>query len=231
SAITRITVAEFSRTTMMVLFERYPEMLQYFQERLQLYQDANAAANSWVFEPNAFTSPETINALSQPEARAGLHALVDDGVVEGTDVLVIDLDKCVHCNECEEACARRHGQSRMNRQGMVVGNISITTSCRQCQDPVCLLCSRAGIARLPGGEVYITESCIGCGICSERCPYNNISIVSLDEQEKIAQSSWQKFSSFFTYNASKERTSGSKRKALPIFAQTPLQPGPLETAK
>ena len=56
------------------------------------------------------------------------------GVVEGTEVLVIDLDLCIHCNECEEACARRHGHSRMNRKGMVVGNISIATACRQCQD-------------------------------------------------------------------------------------------------
>jgi CRP-like cAMP-binding protein/Fe-S-cluster-containing hydrogenase component 2 len=230
TAITRVTVAEFSRTTMMVLFKRYPEMRQRFQERLQLYQDANAAANSWVFEPGSFrqAQQETINTLSQPEARAGLHALVDDGVVEGTDVLVIDLDKCVHCNECEEACTRRHGNSRMNRQGMIVGNISITTSCRQCQDPVCLLCSRAGIARLPSGEVYITESCIGCGICAERCPYNNISIVTLDEQEKLAQSSWQKFSSFFHYDTGKERPPRppDKRKALPL-----LQPGPLEAGK
>ena len=131
--------------------------------------------------------------------------LVDDGVVEGTDVLVIDLDKCIHCNECEEACERRHGHSRMNRQGMVVGNINITTSCRQCQDPVCMLCSRAGIARRPSGEVYITESCIGCGICAERCPYNNISIVTLDQQETTEQSSWQKFSSFFAHGMGKER--------------------------
>jgi Fe-S-cluster-containing hydrogenase component 2 len=237
TAITRVTVAEFSRTTMLVLFKRYPEMQQRFREQLELYQDANAAANSWVFEPSAFTSSGAMDTLSQPEARAGLHALVDDGVVEGTDVLVIDLDKCVHCNECEEACARRHGHSRMNRQGLVVGNISVTTSCRQCQDPVCLLCSRAGIARRPSGEVYITESCIGCGICAERCPYNNISIVTLEEE--MGQSSWRKFSSFFTSETGHDRGAHGKRKApsnrrkarsLRVI-QAPLQPGPLEEAK
>jgi len=231
SAITRVTVAEFSRRTMLVLFERYPTMQQYFQERLQLYKDTNAAANSWVFEPGAFTSPETTNTLSQPEARAGLHALVDDGVIEGTDILVIDLDKCVHCNECEEACARRHGHSRMNRQGMIISNISITTSCRQCQDPVCLLCSRAGIARHPSGEVYITESCIGCGICAERCPYNNISIVTLDQQEKTEQASWQKFVNFFTPGKGKEQTKQGKRKALPLYGQTAPLAGPLGNTK
>lgn len=90
-----------------------------------------------------------------------------------------------------------------------------------------MLCSRAGIARLPGGEVYITESCIGCGICAERCPYNNISIVTLDQQEAAEQSSWNKFSNLFTsrddtHSRAKERL----RRDLPM-AQTPLQPGPL----
>jgi Fe-S-cluster-containing hydrogenase component 2 len=147
---------------------------------------------------------------------------VGGGVVEGTEVLVIDLDKCVHCNECEEACARRHGHSRMNRKGMVIGNISIATACRQCQDPVCLLCSRAGIARLPGGEVYITESCIGCGICAERCPYDNISIMTLETEPEPPQTSWQRSSNFFKQGLGKE----SGRRSLPM-AQTSLVPAPL----
>ncbi|MBV9615758.1 MAG: 4Fe-4S dicluster domain-containing protein, partial [Ktedonobacteraceae bacterium] len=125
--------------------------------------------------------------------------------------------------ECEDACERRHGHSRMNRKGMVVGNISIATACRQCQDPVCMLCSRAGIARMPGGEVYITESCIGCGICAERCPYDNISIVSLDEENfddnNEIKSTWQQFSTFFAKGAGKERG----QKLLPMAAA----PGPL----
>ena len=155
-----------------------------------------------------------INPLSDAEARRGLHALVSDGVVEGTDVLVIDLDRCVHCGECEEACARRHGHSRMNRKGMVVGNMSIANACRQCQDPVCMLCSRGGIARMPGGEVYITESCIGCGICAERCPYDNIAIVALDEASKSneAASTWLRFNSLLKHGFGKE----FGRKTLPM---------------
>jgi len=170
-----------------------------------------------------------------PDSRAvdsvvqdGLHSLLSDGVVEGTEVLVIDLDKCIHCNECEEACARRHGHSRMNRKGMVIGNISIATACRQCQDPVCMLCSRAGIARHPNGEVYITESCIGCGICAERCPYGAISIVQI-EDEYIARNSWQRFSQFFTKGAGKERA----RRSLPVLSIEAAggnyaAPGPLD---
>ena len=45
-----------------------------------------------------------------------------------------------------------------------------------------MLCSRAGIARHPNVEVYITESCIGCGICAERCPYGAISIVNIEDE-------------------------------------------------
>lgn len=224
SAITRTTVAEIPHSVLMNFLKRYPEVNQRFRERFQLYREATAAAYSAVFEPYAFNKdPDEVNPISDVEARAGLDSLVGGGVVEGTEVLVIDLDKCIHCNECEEACERRHGHSRMNRTGMVVGNISIATACRQCQDPVCMLCSRAGIARMPSGEVYITDSCIGCGICAERCPYDNISIMTLDEEENGSdQSSWQRFSHFFTKGSGKERG----RRMLPM-ANTPAQPGPL----
>jgi Fe-S-cluster-containing hydrogenase component 2 len=109
----------------------------------------------------------------------------------------------------------------MNRKGMVVGNISIATACRQCQDPVCMVCSRAGIARHPNGEVYITESCIGCGICAERCPYDNISIITLeDEIEDVTP--LQRFSSFFMKGDKKQYG----RKMLPM-AKSQVAPGPL----
>ena len=68
-----------------------------------------------------------------------------------------------------------------------------------------MLCSRAGIARHPSGEVYITDSCIGCGICAERCPYDNISIVTVEEEDTPAPSGWRRFSSFFAKGGSKER--------------------------
>src|SRR5579883_2836578 len=222
TAITRVRVAEVPQHVMLELFKRYPALRQRFTARLRQYRDAARIAQTGIFDPLAHTGTQVVEEQTSAEARVGLRSLVGGGVIEGTEVLVIDLDKCVHCNECEEACARRHGHSRMNRKGMVVGNISIATACRQCQDPVCMLCSRAGIARMPTGEVYITESCIGCGICAERCPYDNISIMTLEE-ETAAPASWQRFSSFFTRGAGKER--GRK---LPMAA-SPVAPGPLAT--
>ncbi len=234
SAITRARVAEIAQPALMQLFTCYPQVMQRFNERMQQYGHEMAAAQTGLFgaiDVAAYTreqarSGKNANPLSEVEARASLHALVNDGVVEGTEVLVIDLDTCVHCGECEAACARRHGHSRMNRKGLVVGNISIATACRHCQDPVCLLCSRAGIARKPGGEVYITENCIGCGICAERCPYDNISIVTLAEERTkptAPDSLWQRFNTLLNYGYGKEYG----KKSLPMAA-LPSTPKPLE---
>ncbi|HZR43256.1 MAG TPA: FAD-dependent oxidoreductase, partial [Ktedonobacteraceae bacterium] len=235
TAITRTRVAEVPRTAMLALFQRYPEVKQRFTLRLKEYIASTANAYSAIFDgENA--EPLMQPVQSTPEVRAGLHTLVDEGIVEGTEVLVIDLDKCIHCNECEEACARRHGHSRMNRKGMIVGNISIATTCRQCQDPVCMLCSRAGIARMPNGEVYITESCIGCGICAQRCPYGAISIVNVEDETAGAQEPVKRFNSVFGKNTDKKR----ERKYLPMangkntlslsktVTSGPLSPAPLD---
>lgn len=220
TAITRVRVAEVPRQAMLDLFARYPASRQRFTARLHQYRDAARIAQTGLFDPLAHTATRTREEHARIAARTDLRSLVGEGVIEGSEVLVIDLDKCVHCNVCEEACARRHGHSRMNRKGMMVGHTTIATACRQCQDPVCMLCSRAGIARLPGGQVTITESCIGCGICAMRCPYHAISIVTLADEAEERQASWQRFRSFFSQGAGKERG----RKTLPV--QTDL-PGPL----
>lgn len=232
TTINRCRVAEVPRDAVLALFQRYPEVKQRFASRLREYLEAAASTHEQVTisrSLQAYASSVPSSIAADPAVQAGLHSLVSDGVVEGTEVLVIDLDKCIHCNECEYACERRHGHSRMNRKGMVVGNISITTTCRQCQDPVCMLCSRAGIARHPDGEVYITESCIGCGICAERCPYGAISIAQI-EDEPLARSTWQRFSALITKGAGKERV----RKSLPVVSSnvaggSNVAAGPLDT--
>ncbi len=231
TTINRCRVAEVPRHVLLALFQRYPEVDSRFSQRLREYIETAVAMQGYAIATGALKHFTSTRGPVDPHVQAGLHALVKDGVVEGTEVLVIDLDKCIHCNECEMACERRHGHSRMNRKGMVVGNISIATACRQCQDPICMLCSRAGIARHPNGEVYITESCIGCGICAERCPYGAISIVQVDDTEP-AHTSWQRFSSFFSGETSKERT----RKNLPVVSAQAAggsyaAPGPLATLR
>jgi NADPH-dependent 2,4-dienoyl-CoA reductase/sulfur reductase-like enzyme/Fe-S-cluster-containing hydrogenase component 2/CRP-like cAMP-binding protein len=220
SAINRTRVAEVPSQALLMLFHQYPEIEQRFKVRLHEYIASTASMQAELLPQNTVKLYEPIMPLPDDSLKVGLQTLVNHGVVEGTEVLIIDLDKCIHCNECEEACTRRHGRSRMNRNGRIIGNISIATACRQCQDPVCMLCSRAGIARHPNGEVYITDSCIGCGICAERCPYGAISIVDVDGELMLASA-----------RSEKKR----KRASLPMLQGNAVQrgdhrvaPGPLD---
>lgn len=226
-AINRAHVAEIPYQAVKLLFERYPEVEQRFKQRLQEYIESNLSTQTGVLPAVGGAAAKT--ARSAP--KANLHSLVSGGVIEGTEVLVIDLDACIHCAECEEACARRHGTSRMNRKGVVLGNLTVVTACRQCQDPVCMLCSRAGIARLPNGEVYITDSCIGCGICAERCPYDAISIVNVEDNIANEEASWLRFGEVFRNGIVTER----KKRKLPVINELAspsgkgrVAPGPLD---
>ena len=60
---------------------------------------------------------------------------------DGTDVLLIDENKCVRCDNCVKACETTHGgQTRLFREeGLLFGNLLVPTSCRHCENPLCLL--------------------------------------------------------------------------------------------
>jgi CRP-like cAMP-binding protein/Fe-S-cluster-containing hydrogenase component 2 len=114
-----------------------------------------------------------------------LEGLVDRGVMQGHEVLLIDTSICTDCNNCVDACGRRHGYSRIERTGLQLGNMLFPSACRHCEDPVCLLCSVNGIVREPDGEIRIVpDNCIGCGACAERCPYDNIQMHELAEYKE-----------------------------------------------
>jgi CRP-like cAMP-binding protein/Fe-S-cluster-containing hydrogenase component 2 len=103
--------------------------------------------------------------------------LMEAGLASGREILVIDQTRCTGCNNCIDACQRRHGYSRLQLRGIQVDTYMFPTACRHCNDPACLMCSVNGIVRLPSGEIKIVEdNCIGCGACAERCPYGNISM-------------------------------------------------------
>ncbi len=103
--------------------------------------------------------------------------LVDQGLGEATDVLLIDEKLCVGCDNCEKACADSHdGLSRLDREaGRTYAHLHVPTSCRHCEHPHCMAdCPPNAIHRGPTGEVYIDETCIGCGNCQRGCPYGVI---------------------------------------------------------
>ncbi len=103
--------------------------------------------------------------------------LIDQGIGEATDVLLIDENLCIGCDNCEKACADSHdGLSRLDREaGKSYANIRVATSCRHCEHPYCMTdCPPNAIQRGPDGEVFITDACIGCGNCERNCPYDVI---------------------------------------------------------
>jgi Fe-S-cluster-containing hydrogenase component 2/CRP-like cAMP-binding protein/thioredoxin reductase len=103
--------------------------------------------------------------------------LVDEGLGEATDVLLIDEKLCIGCDNCEKACADSHeGLSRLDREaGKTYAHLHVPTSCRHCEHPHCMAdCPPNAIKRGPDGEVFIDETCIGCGNCQRNCPYGVI---------------------------------------------------------
>ena len=138
-------------------------------------------------------TPSGGGSLTSQSTQSNLISfLIQQGVGEATDVLLIDESLCVRCNLCEDACANTHGgASRLDRDtGPIFANIRVPTSCRHCEHPHCMKdCPPDAIHRAPHGEVYIDDSCIGCGNCQQNCPYDVIQMAVIHEQPE--RSLWQ----------------------------------------
>lgn len=124
---------------------------------------------------------------------ATANFLVDNGVGEATDVLLIDENLCVGCDNCEKACADSHdGISRLDREaGRTFAHLHVPTSCRHCEHPHCMAdCPPTAIHRGQDGEVYIDETCIGCGNCQRNCPYG---VIRMEKEPPKKPSLWTWF--------------------------------------
>jgi CRP-like cAMP-binding protein/thioredoxin reductase/Fe-S-cluster-containing hydrogenase component 2 len=118
--------------------------------------------------------------------------LMAHGVGEATDVLLIDYARCIRCDNCESACANAHdGTARLDREaGATFGQIHLPTACRHCEHPHCMKdCPPDAIHRSVNGEVFISDSCIGCGNCQKNCPYGVIQMAPRREHKQ--RSVWQ----------------------------------------
>ena len=125
-------------------------------------------------------------AMESGESGNIISFLMKQGLGEATDVLLIDESLCVRCNNCEKACAETHGgTSRLNREaGPTFAQVHVPTSCRHCEHPHCMKdCPPDAIHRSSNGEVFIADTCIGCGNCEKNCPYGVIQMAPVDPKK------------------------------------------------
>ncbi len=116
--------------------------------------------------------------------------LLENRFMNATQAMVIDMDKCVRCDDCVRACSSTHdGNPRFKRHGKTYNNWMVANACMHCIDPVCMIgCPTGAIHRSSlGGQVIINdETCIGCGTCANSCAYDNITLVEIADQAGAA---------------------------------------------
>lgn len=135
--------------------------------------------------------PRLLRRYGQGEASplepALVNFLVDRRVINGTATMLINMDRCVECDDCVNACAAAHdGNPRFVRHGLSFDKLMVANACMHCKDPVCLIdCPTGAIHRLPeDGRVIIDDvTCIGCGTCANSCPYDNIRLVDIRDDK------------------------------------------------
>ena len=134
--------------------------------------------------------PLTIEALPDLNALKAAEEEITTGIIDGTNVLVMDMDLCIRCGNCSLACHKVHGQSRLMRRGIQIERPAkigkkrlqhalVPQVCMHCADPECLTgCPTGAIFRDPVGHVDIDpHTCIGCFDCATQCPYDAITMV------------------------------------------------------
>ena len=74
---------------------------------------------------------------------------ISTGIIDGTNLLVMDMDLCIRCGNCSMACHKVHGRSRLLRHGIHIArpvkpngrsiqHVLLPSVCLHCQDPECL---------------------------------------------------------------------------------------------
>ena len=140
------------------------------------------AALAPVPKPKGKTRPS-----DAPADAALMEFLTQNRLFNGTESMVIDLDRCTRCDDCVRACASTHGGNpRFLRHGPIHDHLMVAQACMHCADPICMIgCPTGAIHRDSfGGEVVINpETCIGCTACANNCPYGSIRMVETRDED------------------------------------------------
>lgn len=82
-------------------------------------------------------------------------------------------NECVGCDDCVNACRRRHGVARLRRPHHALA-ITFPEVCQHCELPLCAEgCIAGGMYKNPmtGAVEHYQERCVGCWSCILACPY------------------------------------------------------------
>lgn len=127
------------------------------------------------------------DAESEMEASL-VEFLGEHRFINGTQTMLIDLDRCTRCDDCVRACATAHDNNpRFTREGPKIGNQLVASACMHCIDPVCMIgCPTGAIGRdMATGNILINDqTCVGCSTCADSCPYNNIKMVEITDKSE-----------------------------------------------
>jgi len=170
---------------------------------LKSSEELKSRADELIFERTAELEMDTQEFITSAwDTTPDFH---DQGLAQGQNLLLIDLDACTRCGDCVEACIGSHddGYSRLFLDGPRFDRFLVPSACRQCFNPSCMIgCPVGSIQRGDDGQIIIEDWCIGCALCERQCPYDSIQMhdvgwimeQSVDWEycvESLASSDWQ----------------------------------------
>lgn len=170
------------------------EIISIGRDAVQSFLKKNPAIASKMKQISDARRVENILRVNNESQGALLGFAFREGITDAENVLIIDSDLCVGCDNCERACAATHsGTSRLDRKGgKSFASLQIPISCRHCENPLCMLdCPPDAIHRKVDGEITIDDTCIGCGNCKHNCPYGVIQMV-YPKPPSLLQKFWNK---------------------------------------
>ena len=175
---TELLLEDFDRWHTTASSVAYSELVKLSRDDFRYIVERYPAARDLLWEAAVERIKEAGHGKRSVEHSHLIQTALDQGLVEGNSILVIDLESCTRCDDCVRGCAQTHGgRPRFVREGDKYQNLLIPRSCYHCQDPVCLVgCPTGAIHRANVGDVVAIDDgiCIGCQACANNCPYDAI---------------------------------------------------------
>jgi Fe-S-cluster-containing hydrogenase component 2/CRP-like cAMP-binding protein len=180
SAVTDVALITFPNAAIRKVCERFPGLLESLREE-------------WRQQARVDVDAERLKRL--PPANPPEHLV--HKLLQGRNLLLIDMDLCTRCDQCVRACAAAHDDvPRFHRANpdLRFGKWEVAAACVHCVDAPCQqACPVGAITFLPNGMVHIHRSrCIGCRSCVDPCPFDVIEMLTRSSPEEAPVTSANK---------------------------------------